>query len=418
MSSRRGPRGANLGQLGTFNQAVVLHAIRTNPGVSRVEIGGLTGLAGQTVTNICRRLLRDGLIVEGEPVAAGQGKPRTPLTIDAGARYAVGVHVDPALTTLVLLDLVGQTVAAERFATPVSADARATVAEVGRRATAFLAGTEVPRERVLGLGVATPGPVDLVRGVVDNPPHLPGWHQVPVRADLERAVGLPVQLEKDVVAAATAEVWAGTFAGATSAALIYLGTGIGAGLVVDGEVLRGASNNAGELGQIVVDQGGERCPCGQRGCTKVIVSAEEMVRRGGSSPGSQAELDAELRRLYDRADAGEERALEVVRSSAVAIVRAALLVTNLLDVERLVLGGPYWGRMSGHVLAVAPAMFAQHAAAHDIHPVELLDTPVGEHLAAVGAASLVLDRAYSPRPGSLVLAPPATGPSAARGQGS
>src|SRR5690606_1138026 len=216
--------------------------------------------------------------------AAGQGKPRTPLTIDAGARYAVGVHVDPALTTLVLLDLVGQTVAAERFATPVSADARATVAEVGRRATAFLAGTEVPRERVLGLGVATPGPVDLVRGVVDNPPHLPGWHQVPVRADLERAVGLPVQLEKDVVAAATA-------------ARIYLGTGIGAGRVVDGEVLRGASNNAGELGQIVVDQGGERCPCGQRGCTKVIVSAEEMVRRGGSSPGSQAELDAELRRL-------------------------------------------------------------------------------------------------------------------------
>lgn len=407
MTPRRGPRGANLGQLGTFNQAVVLHAIRTTPGVSRVEIGELTGLAGQTVTNICRRLLRDGLIREGEPVAAGQGKPRTPLSIDAAARYAVGVHIDPALTTLVLLDLAGLTVATDRFATPVAPDAVATVAAVGERVLSFVAAADVPRERILGVGVATPGPVDVARGVVDNPPHLPGWRQVPVRAELERAVGLPVQLEKDVVAAATAEIWAGTFASATSAALIYLGTGIGAGLVVNGEVLRGASNNAGELGQIVVDQGGEQCRCGQRGCTKVIISAEEMVRQSGdgSSPSSLVELDAELRRLYDRADAGEEHALEVVRSSAVAMVRAALLVTNLLDVERLVLGGPYWTRMSPYFFTVAPAMFAEHAAAHDIHPVELLDTTVGEHLAAVGAASLVLDRTYSPRPGTLVIAP-------------
>ena len=404
---RRGPRGANLGQLGTFNQAVVLHAIRTSPGVSRVEIGELTGLAGQTVTNICRRLLHDGLIVEGEPVAAGQGKPRTPLAIDAAARHAVGVHVDPGLTTLVLLDLAGRTVSADTFPTPLAADATATVREVGRRVVDFLRAAEVPRHRVLGVGVATPGPVDVARGIVDNPPHLPGWHQVPVREELELAVGLPVQLEKDVVAAATAEVWAGTFADASSGALIYLGTGIGAGLVVDGEVLRGASNNAGELGQIVVDQGGEECRCGQRGCTRVIVSAEEMLRRAGTGapPASLAELDVELRRLYDRADAGEEHALDVVRSSAVAVARAALLVTNLLDVERLVLGGPYWTRMSPYFFAVAPAMFAAHAAAHDIHPVELLSTPVGEHLAAVGAASLVLDRTYSPRPGTLVIAP-------------
>jgi len=385
----------------------VLHAIRTAPGVSRLESGELTGLAGQTVTNICRRLLSDGLIIEGEPVANGQGKPRTPLTIAATARYAVGVHIDPALTTLVLLDLVGQTVAADSFATPVSEDALATVGEIGRRVTAFVAAADIPRDRILGVGVATPGPVDVARGVVDNPPHLPGWHRVPVRTELERLLGLPVQLEKDVVAAATAEVWAGTFATATSAALIYLGTGIGAGLVVNGEVLRGASNNAGELGQIVVDQGGEQCRCGQRGCTKVIISAEEMVQRAGdgSSPASQAELDAELRRLYDRADAGEEHALAVVRSSAVAMVRAALLVTNLLDVERLVLGGPYWPRMADYFFELAPPMFAEHAAAHDIHPVELIGTPVGEQLAAVGAASLVLDHAYSPRPGSLVIAP-------------
>lgn len=412
MTPRRGPRGANLGQLGTFNQAVVLHAIRTTPGVSRVEIGQLTGLAGQTVTNICRRLLRDGLIREGEPVANGQGKPRTPLSIDAGARYAVGVHIDPALTTLVLLDLTGLTVATDRFATPVSQDAVATVRSIGARVLSFIAAADVLRGRILGVGVATPGPVDVVRGLVDNPPHLPGWHQVPVRAELEHVVGLSVQLEKDVVAAATAEIWAGTLATATSAALIYLGTGIGAGLVVNGEVLRGASNNAGELGQIVVDQGGEQCRCGQRGCTKVIISAEEMVRQSGngSSPSSLVELDAELRRLYDRADAGEKEALEVVRSSAVAMVRAALLVTNLLDVERLVLGGPYWTRMSPYFFAVAPAMFAEHAAAHDIHPVDLIDTPVGEHLAAVGAASLVLDRAYSPRPGTLVIAPSTAAP--------
>ena len=405
MRAQQAPRGANLGQLGAFNQAVVLHAIRRTEGISRVELGQVTGLAPQTVTNICRRLLAEGLVTEGAKVSGGAGKPRTQLHINAAARYAVGVHLDPAVTTLVLLDLAGTTVRSERFPTPAADDPLAIIAAIGQAITAFIAAGAVPRDRILGVGAATPGPVDVQRGLIHDPPHLPGWHQVPVRDELARVVGLPVLLEKDVVAAATAESWAGTFADTGSAALLYLGTGIGAGLVVDGEVLRGVSNNAGEIGHLVVDPGGAPCPCGQHGCVNATLGAHALVSRagGGSAPSPPAELDARLRRLYDRADAGEVDALAVVRPAALALARTALVVANLLDVECLVVGGPYWPRMAPYFFAVAPGLFADRCAAHRIHPVRLVGSPVGEHLGAVGAASLVLDRTYSPRPGALVL---------------
>jgi predicted NBD/HSP70 family sugar kinase len=408
MSDLLAPRGSNLGQLGAFNQSVVLHAVRRADGISRVELGEVTGLAGQTVTNICRRLLDEGLITEGAKTTTGLGKPRTQLHINAGARFAAGVHIDPAVTTVVILDLVGATVAAQRLTTPVADDPVGVVRTVARAVVDLIERSGVDHERLLGVGAAVPGPVDLSRGVVDDPPHLPGWQQVPVRQEFASVTGLPVLLEKDVIAAAVAETWAGTFAEATTAALLYLGTGIGTGLVVNGEVLRGSSGNAGEIGHIVVDPDGPMCDCGQRGCVNATITAQALVRRASRdvAPASGVQLDTELKGLYDRAAAGEVVAKQLVEDAAVGVGRLALVIANLFDVDHLVLGGPYWSRMAPYFFDVVPDLFAANAVTHRIHRVRLIGTPVGDHLGAVGAASLLLDQTYSPRPGSLVLQGP------------
>lgn len=400
------PRGSNLTHLGAFNQSVVLHAIRQFDGISRVELGQRTGLAAQTVTNICRRLLHAGLIVEGAKRVNGLGKPRTQLHINAIARFAVGVHIDPALTTIVVLDLTGATVAAQRFPTPAGGEPSRVIEQIARSVVAFIDSSGVERDRILGVGAATPGPVDLTRGVVDDPPHLPGWHAVPVRDSLAAATGLPVLLEKDVIAAAVAETWAGTFADAPTAALLYLGTGIGTGLVVRGEVLRGSSNNAGEIGHIVVDPDGPPCTCGRRGCINITITAQALTARAyaqGVLTAHDSGLGSSLEKLYDEADAGDAAAASIIRSGALGFARAALVVTNLLDIDRLVLGGPYWPRMAPYFFAVAPDLLAAGAAAHRVHPVQLIASPVGENLGAIGAASLVLDQTYSPRPDALVI---------------
>jgi predicted NBD/HSP70 family sugar kinase len=399
-------RGANLNRLGDFNESVVLHAIRRSTGISRVELGELTGLAAQTVTNICRRLLDQGLIVEGDKARAARGKPRVLLRVNGPARCAIGVHVDPAVTTITMMDLAGNTVATQRFRTPSPLDPDHVVHAVADAVNDMVSTQERGRELVVGVGVAVPGPVDLSRGEVVDPPHLPSWHHVPLRERLAAATGLPVVMDKDVIAAATAEKWAGTLSDAATSAIIYLGTGIGAGLVVDGRIVRGVSDNAGEMRHIVVDPDGPPCVCGQRGCVNVTITSEALMAQARrrrvfrGSPGTPTLDD-----LYDLAAAGRRPALEVVQDAAAGVARAVLVITNLLDVDRVILGGPYWPRIEPYVMECAPALLEASAAAHRIHPVELVGTRLGDRLASVGAASMVLDRAFSPHPARLVLHP-------------
>ena len=123
-------------------------------------------------------------------------------------------------------------------------------------------------DRIAGLGVASPGPIDLNEGAVVDPPLLPGWDHVGLRDALAEATGLSTLMDKDVTSAAVAETWAGGPSGEGSFVFMYMGTGIGCGIVLNDEVVRGTSGNAGEIGHIIVDPGGALCDCGQHGCVK------------------------------------------------------------------------------------------------------------------------------------------------------
>ncbi|WP_311836128.1 ROK family transcriptional regulator [Cellulomonas fimi] len=399
-------RGTNPVRIGSYNQTVVLDAIRRSEGLSRVELAAVTGLSAQAVTNICRRLLADGLVREAGTTNVGRGKPRTLLRLTAAARLAVGVHLDPAVVSVALLDLEGVVLAQQRLATPSALDPPHAIAAITAAVDAVIAGGGVDRDRILGVGVAAPGPIDLRRGVVANPPNLPDWHQVPLRDDLAAATGLPVLLDKDVTAAAVAETWWGSPGRGGTMAVLYIGTGIGVGLVVDGEVVRGSSGNAGEIGHIIVDPDGPPCACGQRGCVAVTLAPVALVgrarRAGALGAGAPSDTAGALGVLFDQADAGDLAARRIVDDAAAGIARLGLVVTNMLDLDRLVLGGPYWSRLEPYYLGKGAGEVGAGTAARQIHHVKVLGTSIGEHFGAVGAASLVLDQAFSAHPTALV----------------
>lgn len=404
-------RGANQPRVGNFNQSVVVDAVRRAPaGLSRVELAGATGLAPQTVSNICRRLLDAGLLVEAGRSGGARGKPRTILRLDPHARFAVGVHLDPAVITLVLLDLAGTVVADSRFPMPGAPDPEAVVAATAAAVDRLVTGSGIDRDRILGIGIAAPGPVDLQGGTVVGPPNLAGWRRVPLRAAVAAATGLPVLLDKDVTAAAVAEAWAGGPRGTGTFLVLYLGTGLGAGLVLGGEVVRGASGNAGELGHIVTDPAGPPCACGQRGCVAVTVTplalVTEAVAAGMLAPvhGGAHAVDTAFTLLCARAAAGPGPERHVLEGSAARLARAVAVMVNLFDVERVVLGGPSWPRLAPVYSRVLPGHLAVAVTARAIHPVEVAGTTVGDQLGAVGAACLVLDDEFSPRPATLVRA--------------
>ncbi|MBT1002582.1 ROK family transcriptional regulator [Paenarthrobacter sp. DKR-5] len=405
-------RGSNLERVGTFNQAVILDIVRrSDSGVSRVELVQATGLSTQTVSNIVRKLLDLGLINETGKVSGGTGKPRTVLNIDPNSRYAVGIHLDPSVMTFVLLDLSGTVVARSHVSVQAVADPERTIQKMATAMSGLIEEAEVPRERVLGVGIAAPGPIDLQRGVVVGPPLLTGWDRVELRESLGAATGFPVFLDKDSTAATHAELWISENPSAQNFAFIYLGTGLGAGLVADGAVVRGSSNNVGEIGHIATGPGGAKCSCGRNGCVGVSIMPVHLVREAvarGVIDGSFDDADlqgiaARFRQLADQADRGDTRAARILDGAAARLARAVEDVANLMDADRIVFGGPSWSPVSKRYLGILRSALATRLAVGSIHQVELVGSVLGEDIAAIGAGCLVLDHVLSPRPGGLLL---------------
>ncbi|WP_228079154.1 ROK family transcriptional regulator [Streptomyces profundus] len=387
-------RGTNLPRMGDFNESVVLDAIRRVPeGLSRVELAGATGLSAQTVSNICRRLLDHGLARETGKKSSGTGKPRTLLQVSPEARFAVGVHLDPAVITYVVLDLLGRVVTRLRTPTPRVADPDHTLAGISASLQTLIEESGVPRERILGVGIAAPGPVDMSAGLVVDPPELEGWGRVPLRDFLSAETGLPVLLDKDVIAAATAEHWAGAATDTGNFLFFYLGTGSGMGLVVEDTVLRGVSGNAGEVGGL-----GAACT------TRAMV--DEGIQLGvlGHEFTPLGPRDAE-RGLAELSRLAEENATagDIIDRWAVRVGRGVAAAATLVDAELIVFGGPIWTHLRERFLRIIPDMVEQSPFVKKIHPTKVTSTGVGEDVGAVGAACLVLDRTLSARPQSLLL---------------
>ncbi|WP_232304572.1 ROK family transcriptional regulator [Microbacterium sp. XT11] len=401
-------RGTNLPRMGDFNQSVILETIRrSGQGMSRIELSEATGLSAQTVTNITRRLLDEGFIEEAGRTITGPGKPRVMLRLVPHSRFSIGVHLDPSVITFVLLDLAGTPVRRRVAHTPATEPQRI-VAAMAEAVGALIADAGVDRSAIAGVGVAAPGPLDAAKGTVIDPPKLDGWHRVPLRAVLAEATGLAVTLEKDTTAAAVGELWMGRGPADESFLFVYLGTGVGASLVRAGEPIPGSSRNFGEVGHIMVDPYGPRCTCGSRGCVEVVCTPQaivEQAQRTGALPGRDDASTVEelFTDLCERADRGEAPALDALRAAArnLSVLIAAL--SNVLDVDRVVLGGPFWSRVSGVYLDVIPGELHGRSATRGLRAIPVDGSVVGDDVGAVGAACVVLDSVLTPRATDLYL---------------
>ncbi|MEV6283654.1 ROK family transcriptional regulator [Kribbella sp. NPDC051770] len=435
-------RGTNLDRVGGFNDSVVLDAIRrADQLLSRVELAAATGLSGQAISNITRRLLDAGLVREaGRQKNAGLGKPRTLLELEPTGQYAVGVHLDPAVVTVVVLDLTGEIVARRRAETEVVAayaqhsppprettapsrdDPDALISGIAAMVEEVITEAGAPRDRIVGLGIAAPGPIDVERGAVVDPPNLTAWHRVPLRDALRDRTGLPVLLDKDVTAAASAEKWAGGPNGRGSFVFFYLGTGIGAGLVIADEVVRGTSGNVGEIGHVIVDPDGPLCFCGRRGCVGETSQPRYLVQQAvhsgfiarGINLDDRHAVDVAFAELCATAADQPGAAREIVTALAGRIAKVVEDIANLLDLERVVFGGPHWDRLAPFFGDSIRETLRERFLVRSVHPFDVAGTALGADVGAVGAASLVLDHTFSPNPSVLLLGPPESAPSGSR----
>ena len=184
------------------------------------------------------------------------------------------------------------------------------------------------REKVRSITIAAPGPIDIKRGVLVNPPNLP-WQNVPLAAMLGHATGAKVQLANDADMAGLGEFHHGAGRGTRNMVYITWSTGVGGGLIIDGKLHRGAHGTAGEVGHMIIDPNGPLDSCGQRGCLEAFIGGANLARETGHPA---AELFAEAAR-------GDRQARMVVEGAARYMGLALISLTNVLDPEMFVIGG-------------------------------------------------------------------------------
>ncbi len=184
-------------------------------------------------------------------------------------------------------------------------------------------------EPVRSVGVGAPGPTDPVRGVLVNPPNLPGWKNVPLAAMLREVLDCPVYLENDANLAGLGEHRHGAGRGSGTMVYITWSTGVGAGLILNGRLFSGAHGTAGEVGHMILDPNGPLDSCGQHGCVEVYCGGGALSRATGTS----------WEELFDEATAGNGEAAARVREAATYMGYALINMTNLFDPEVIVMGG-------------------------------------------------------------------------------
>jgi predicted NBD/HSP70 family sugar kinase len=388
--------GVNLTVLRGHNAALVLDLLRTagDEGISRLELAERTGLTPQGVSKLTARLREQGLVTDTGRRASTGGKPRTVLRLVPDAGYAVGLHLDRDELTAVLVDLAGTVVAERRAPLAFGAGGDAVVEAAASEVEALLtdagagAGADAgagdaddrdpdrpdaqdpvhpdaPTPRVLGVGVALPGPLDHSSGVLHRVTGFPEWDGFPLRDALAERLGLPVVVDKDTNAAALGLALAGC---GDSFAYLHLGTGLGAGLVLGGTPYRGPRTGAGEFGHQVIQLDGPLCGCGNRGCIEALCLAavaagsfDEAARVLGEGAANMVGLlDIDLVLLGGRTvAAAEERFVEGVRAVLgerarrggtveVPVLRAPGAATAVVEGAAQLVLAPLYGRAHGH----------------------------------------------------------------------
>lgn len=306
------------------NVDAVVASLRNHPGLSQADIARRTGLSAGSVNSIVHGLRQAGRVPFSE-----SSRPRVSLTVGSG--IVVGVDIGRRHLRLALGDLNG-----EILSESLRDLAPGTVTEEVIEATREWLGeatASLPDSRPLGACVGIPGPVNPGTGEMVAPALLPEWVGVDVVAAFSDALNVAVIVENDANLGAIAEA---RQAGAGDLVYIKAGTGIGAGVVLEGKLRRGASNSAGEIGHLSLDPNGIVCRCGNRGCLETIASTPAILNALESRMLPEAGIDA----VVESALAGDVACIRVLGDAGSAIGIAAATLCTVLNPEQIVIGGP------------------------------------------------------------------------------
>jgi predicted NBD/HSP70 family sugar kinase len=294
-------------------------------------------LSRTTISTLVAELKDAGLVfeVDGRAPGARGGRPGVQLVLHDAPGAVVGIDFGHSHVQVAVADLAHNVLAERTQDMDVNHRAEEALDASARMVDEVLVEAGIERALVTCAGIGIPGPVDRARGAVGSATILPGWLGLHIGDAMRGRLGLPVEIENDANCGALAELTWGAGRDCSNFAYIKAATGIGAGIIIDGRLLRGASGTAGEIGHTTLDQAGALCYCGNRGCLETVASGPAIIRLV-----SEARQEApNLARVIELAAAGDVRCRRAISDAGREIGVAVAGLCNLINPERVIIGG-------------------------------------------------------------------------------
>jgi predicted NBD/HSP70 family sugar kinase len=391
-----GPRNADDAR-GRPLAHLVLEFIWHQRQVSRAEIARTLGLSRSTVSEIVSTLLETKLVSEGAEGPSRGGRRPTLIVFEDDAHVVAGVDMGATHVSVAVMNLRGNLLDWQDRVHPVRDDPDGTRALIVELLEAALDAVPGSRDRLLGIGVSMPTPVDPKRPYTLPDVVLPAWGGRTGFERLSERYGVPVFVDNDANLGAVAEHWWGSTRGVPDFTYIKLATGIGAGQMLDGKIYRGTASMAGEIGHVSIDPAGEPCICGNRGCLTTFAGAGALLKRAGEllpdHPGSVLQgVELTLTALEEAALADDPLALKVMQEAAHHLGVAIAGLLNLMNPAAVILGGSVT-RVGDRLLLPLRETVVRRTLVSSVASAEIRMTSLGPQAFAIGAATHVLSEA-------------------------
>lgn len=378
------------------NQLTVLRQVREHGPISRVELQKRTKLSWGTITSSIKELLQKEVIREIGSVSIGLGRRPVELDMNTDKNFVLGLDLGMSFIRSVLIDIKGRIVEQQELALDSSGPQAEILKNLLNAGKQTLRTHKIHPGSLAGIGIAAPGAVDFRTGICHYAPHHPNWRNVPLKGIFEKKFGVPCFVDHVSNCFALSEKLFGFGRGLDSFVCVLLGTGVSAGIVIHGEVYRGAENFSGEFGHTCIDPNGPRCACGATGCLEMYTSgaalacfgAEEARRSGRSllltlAGGDRGKIRGEI--LYEAARQGDASALAIFRRMGRYLGVGISNLINLFNPEGIILGGQV-SKSSEFFLPALTEVVAErawHGSTKDIRISQL------ENGSVLGAAAVV-----------------------------
>ncbi|WP_328916677.1 MULTISPECIES: ROK family transcriptional regulator [unclassified Streptomyces] len=361
----------------------VVRAVRLAGSLTQAEIARSTGLSAATVSNIVREL-RDNGTVQVTPTSSGGRRARS-VALSGDAGIVVGVDFGHSHLRVAVGNLAHQVLAEQSEPIDVDASASQGFDRAEQLVARLVESTGISPEKVLGVGLGVPGPIDVETGTLGSTAILPGWSGINPRQELTDRLGVPVQVDNDANLGALGELVWGGGRGVKDLAYIKVSSGVGAGLVIDGRIYRGPGGTAGEIGHITLDESGPVCRCGNRGCLETFTAARYVLEllRGSHGDGLTVPKMVQLGR---EGDPGCRRVIgDVGRHIGMGVAS----LCNLLNPSRVVLGGDL-AEAGELVLGPIRESVSRYAIPSAAQRLSVVPGALGARAEVLGALALVL----------------------------